>query len=413
MLNWLHDAVATVLRSLPWCWSLLGLPARSIPSLNRWIESYRVGTHDRWQVTRGPHYEALHGPVTVRRLAPKTIDGRPLPHELTVDQHTVHAELFLAVLSDARVLGPNGTVITPDGRVVCESTWPRRRLRRERVWTALSLPRCRFLAGRYYTIASPHWSAYYHWVTEVLPRLSALDTLIGDDVRILINSPLNAWQRQSLELLGYGARTYISLGEQYVRAEMLYLPSFVGDPSPHPFACRWLRERLLPVPDPTAKPRRLYVTRRLARGRRVANEQELEPILINFGFEIIEAESLTFLEQVCLFSQAEVVAGPHGAGLCNVLFAPAGCKVLEFFQPSYVLASTYKIATCLDQEYGFLFGRAIDSTSADTANTANMIIDHEAFGSCLEAMIAEPSRRPGCGERDTRRRTSNGCSILN
>ena len=143
---------------------------------------------DRWRNTRGPHYERLIEAVVVRRPTPGTIDGKVIPTEFTRDQHTVHAELFLAVLPGARVLGPNGTVITPDGNVVGESTWPRRYLPQERAWIALALPRCRDLVGRYYTIASPHWSGYYHWLTEVLPRLFALDTLPNDDIRVLINT---------------------------------------------------------------------------------------------------------------------------------------------------------------------------------------------------------------------------------
>ncbi len=124
------------------------------------------------------------------------------------------------------------------------------------------------------------------------------------------------------------------------------------------------------------------------------NEQELEPILIDHGFEVIEAENLSFAAQVCLFSQAEVVAGPHGAGLTNILFAPEGCKVLELFQPSYILASTYKIATCLDQEYWFLVGSAAEAKTGDTANTTNLVIDKTDLILCLKKMLATPRLLP-------------------
>ena len=395
VLNWSRDAAARALRCLPGSWTLLGLPNRSIPSLRRWVEACRNDSRDRWRVTRGPHYESLLEPTTVRRPAPKTIDSAAIPHELTIEQHTVYAELFLAVIPGARVLGPNGTVITPNGQIVAETTWPRRYLPRERAWTALSFPHCPTRLGRYYTIATAQGTGYYHWLTEVLPRLFALETVPADDIRILVNSPLNPWQRESLELLGYGEQRCIPIGDQYFRAEILYLPSFVGDPSPHPFACRWLRERLLPASDPPRRQRRLYVTRRLARCRRVTNEQELEPILLDHGFEIIEAESLSFAEQIRLFSQAEVVAGPHGAGLTNILFAPESCKVLELFQPSYVLASSYKIATCLGQQYWFVLGQAVESETSDTANTMDISVEPYKFASCLHEIIIKPR----CAER--------------
>src|ERR1019366_8297436 len=104
----------------------------------------------------------LGEPSTVKRLAPRTLGDSPVPHELTVDRHTVHAELFVAVLPGARVLGPDGVVITPDGRVIAESTWPRCYLPRGRAWTALMLPRPTAISGQVYTIASAGAGGYYH-----------------------------------------------------------------------------------------------------------------------------------------------------------------------------------------------------------------------------------------------------------
>ena len=143
---------------------------------------------DRWRNTRGPHYERLIEAVVVRRPTPGTIDGKVIPTEFNARPAHGPRGAFPGRPARRRVLGPNGTVITPDGNVVGESTWPRRYLPQERAWIALALPRCRDLVGRYYTIASPHWSGYYHWLTEVLPRLFALDTLPNDDIRVLINT---------------------------------------------------------------------------------------------------------------------------------------------------------------------------------------------------------------------------------
>ena len=89
--------------------------------------------------------------------------------------------------------------------------------------------------------------------------------------------------------------------------------------------------------------RRLYITRRTAR-RRVINESELEPILARYGFEVVEAENLSLAEQIQLFSQAEAIAGPHGAGLTNIVFAPPGCKVFELFAETCVRPMYYQLA---------------------------------------------------------------------
>jgi capsular polysaccharide biosynthesis protein len=76
--------------------------------------------------------------------------------------------------------------------------------------------------------------------------------------------------------------------------------------------------------------RRLYVNRNDARKRRLLNEAELWPLFAAKGFESVSAARLSFREQVALFSKAESIAGPHGAGLSHILFAP-GVKMLEIF----------------------------------------------------------------------------------
>jgi Glycosyltransferase 61 len=383
----IRNCVAAFLRRLPGAWPLLGLPGSQIHSLKQWVEEVRAETLDRWKITKGPHYEIVGQPVTMRRPAPRTLGCGPVPNELTIDRHTVHAELFLAILPGARILGPEGAVITADGRLVGESTWPRVHFPNGRAWAGLTLPKCTEVRGHLYSVASPGASGYYHWVIELLPRLFALETLRWDDSRVVVNGPLTPWQEESLRLLGIESSRLLLLGAQYLRAEVLFLPSFLGDPSPHPVSCTWLRERLLPPVTPARKDRRIYVTRRIARGRRVINESELEPVLRKNGFEIIEAECLSFAEQIRLFSEAEMVVGPHGAGLTNIVFAPPECKVLELFQPTYVLASTYKIATCIGQEYWYLLGESAPNDGSDSKNMRDMLVGHDQLKTCLSKML--------------------------
>ena len=70
----------------------------------------------------------------------------------------------------------------------------------------------------------------------------------------------------------------------------------------------------------------------------------------------MELEKLSFLQQVELFSQADAVAGPHGAGMTDLLFAPRGIPVLEMFPERYVIPEYCMLAHVLDQEYYYLTG---------------------------------------------------------
>jgi capsular polysaccharide biosynthesis protein len=137
----------------------------------------------------------------------------------------------------------------------------------------------------------------------------------------------------------------------------------VGTPgNPQRERSKWLRARFLSGLSPKRPHRRLYITRRAANKRRIVNESELEPVLQEFGFEIIEAEHLSLKAQIELFAEAEAVAGPHGAGLTNILFSPSGCKVLELLNPAYMNVCYYAEAEMLGHEYWYVIG--------ETAGTA-------------------------------------------
>jgi capsular polysaccharide biosynthesis protein len=67
--------------------------------------------------------------------------------------------------------------------------------------------------------------------------------------------------------------------------------------------------------------RRIYLSRRGAKHRRITNEAALWQLLAPYGFEQVEVERLTFREQVELFHRCEILVGAHGAGLATSIFS--------------------------------------------------------------------------------------------
>lgn len=74
--------------------------------------------------------------------------------------------------------------------------------------------------------------------------------------------------------------------------------------------------------------KRLYVSRRRS-SRSLQNEKKIEELLSAVGFDIIYAENLKYSQQVSIFSNARIIVGPHGAGMTNAIYAPAGAIILE------------------------------------------------------------------------------------
>jgi len=311
--------------------------------------------------------------------------------QICAKDYDVHPELFLASIPRARLLGPCGVVITPDHAIVEESAWTGDGwLEKNRAVVSLSLPKPETLAGQYFTIASFSAEGYAHWILDALPRLSLLPYLRRSDVKIIVSNTLKPWQAESLNLLGVDPEKIIVLNNRHLQLEVLHLPSYIGQPGTiHPIACRWLRRNFVSKETGGAR-RRLYITRRHAR-RRVVNESELEPILDRYGFEIIATEKLSFAEQVRLFNQAEAIAGPHGAGLTNIVFAPKDCKVFELFADTCIRAMYYQLTGVIGQSYWYLAGMGLQDLEHNDSGFDDMRICPDEFELTLSRMLGPES----------------------
>ena len=100
---------------------------------------------------------------------------------------------------------------------------------------------------------------------------------------------------------------------------------------------------------PRPQARRLYLARRNARDRPLQNEAAVVELLARHGFVAIDPETHPFEEQVRYAASAEVVAGPYGANLANLVFARQARKCLILAtkqQPEFArLASALGVAT--------------------------------------------------------------------
>jgi hypothetical protein len=145
---------------------------------------------------------------------------------------------------------------------------------------------------------------------------------------------------------------------------------------------RAVRRRLgLECARPLRPWRRLFVSRRDASKRRVANEAPLLTALRPLGFELIVPGGLTFAEQVTMFSSAELVVGPHGAGLANALFMPRGGAVLELNHTSFRRPYYRRLAQTLALRY-----EALDC-DPDPRSPLDMLVDVDSAVAVVRSML--------------------------
>jgi len=70
------------------------------------------------------------------------------------------------------------------------------------------------------------------------------------------------------------------------------------------------------------------VTRRDTSNRRVSNESDLIDTLEKYGFEIFAPSEHDFAAQVQEFASADIVCGPLGSALTNLIFSDETTKII-------------------------------------------------------------------------------------
>jgi capsular polysaccharide biosynthesis protein len=97
--------------------------------------------------------------------------------------------------------------------------------------------------------------------------------------------------------------------------------------------------------------KKIYISRQEAsRERMVVNQNQLNGILEKHGFETYKLESLPFKEQLEIFYKSDVIMGPHGAGLLNMIFADDPI-IIELFPESVIKPHFHFLADMFNFDY--------------------------------------------------------------
>jgi hypothetical protein len=215
-------------------------------------------------------------------------------------------------------------------------------------------------------VVRPGWSSnYFHWMFQVLPRLSMLrESGIAID-KYVINARQGSFQNETLAALDLAEETIIEVEPHFhMTARQLAVPSLPVTISA--WVCTFLRDAFLPSDSARGKDR-IYVSRGTAtRGRGITNEEQVKEVLAKFGFREFVPDQCSVAEQVEVFASAGCVVGAHGAGLTNLVFCRPETRVIEFFAPHYVHPVYWMISGQCRLDYYYLVGRGERSESWST-----------------------------------------------
>ena len=230
-------------------------------------------------------------------------------------------------------------------------------------------------------LISPESQNYYHWMSDVLPRIKLYQSVFEQIDHFYVASSVPQKFLDVLPAFGIPAKKLVRLPDsEKLHFENLFVASLPGSEGRAPeWAVNYVREKLSPINKVLAGSRKIYLKRGNAVERRILNEDALIIYLSSQGFEIIEPDKLSILEQAALLSETSIVVSAHGAALTNLLFAPQNCTVIELFSPDYFRTDCfYTLAGILNLNYWYILG-----TKPQGAKWGDIILSEDILADTL------------------------------
>jgi len=279
---------------------------------------------------------ADHFEITPPQRLVSTVQGATPSH---IERHR-EAKVGL-VLENVLVWPELSVAATKDGRLIAETLpAPQYRVAKLNRFGAFDNTTPADEIDAMASIGCGYWSNYYHKLIDEIPRLWAMgEHCSPEELDVWLPSYYDAAFRELIRVLAPSTFSFVQVenpsapvvARRYVHIPMLS-NNFCGYVPPS--YVQWLHARLREHCSGTdgdrTPPRRIYVSRSEATKRRLENESDIRGVLEQFGYEVHHPETLSPLQQARLFAGAKRIAGVHGAGLANILYASKG-HLLEFF----------------------------------------------------------------------------------
>lgn len=287
--------------------------------------------------------------------APRVLPQREQGYLVAPHASYSFPDVTVAVVESALVSGGSNMVLV-DGQIICHDLYdfdrdytseelhgrmlvdvPRRRakLRNQKVVESVAE------AAAFVDACAAN---YAHWMTELLPRIAVfcaqeryqgIPLIINDGLHPNILASLFQVAGAEREIIALANGCALRVARLHVTSPAGYVPfeRRRGAPrdghshgifSSHAFAA--IRHAVLGGNADGMPSRKIYL-RRNSGIRQVKNADVIEAALTKQGFEVVEPEKLTFLQQAEIFSSAAIIVGSTGAAFANLLFAHPQARI--------------------------------------------------------------------------------------
>lgn len=159
---------------------------------------------------------------------------------------------------------------------------------------------------------------------------------------------------------------------------------WTGPPYVSPQELKWIRRQVLSeIDEPhTQHGKRLFVSRADANKRNIINQDAVADLLSQFGIDMIIPGNFSYSEQVAAFSNAELIIGPHGAGLTNIMYSE-NATVIELLIEHTKNKHYYVLSNLLGLKYDYIWCETKEDAHMESRHS-DMTVDTER----LETVIS-------------------------
>ncbi|HZY37870.1 MAG TPA: glycosyltransferase family 61 protein [Mucilaginibacter sp.] len=357
-------------------------PRKIVTSCQEWIVK-QGKQRGAYFSQRGPWWKDIFPVDFLHHPAPKTL-GVPNDKVFFTNQNYPTPKASLFYLQNTYLLGHKGFILSAKNELFQEFTHNfnvsslKKLLWKNPFYTFGS--GVRKISGSGAVLISPESHNYYHWLSDVLPRIKLYEPVFGQIDHFCVASNVPAKFLEILKEFGIPAEKILLVGErEKLHFDHLYVSSLPGSEGRAPkWAVDYTREKLIKA-DGQKPSKKIYFKRGDDVERKILNEAALIALLVNEGFEIVDPGAMSIPAQIKLMNEAAVVIGAHGAALTNLLFCPDGASVIEIFSPDYFRTDCYyTLSAILNFDYWYIVGE-----KSKDGKWGDMIVDQELIKQTL------------------------------
>jgi hypothetical protein len=249
-----------------------------------------------------------------------------------------------------------GIILTPDKKLLAESYGSIRRMlywgdmRRSIFGKRVLLENSRV----YYFFRN---TGFFHFLLEEIPALLYALESFGDLFLLTGNKSYPEYYYSSLDIIlgaDYGNKLIKTNSNTGVN-KLVFTQRDPFSGGIHLKDIEVINRHFLPKINGERSLSSIYISRKGTKKRKIDNEEEIELLLKDLGFEIIYMENHSLRDQIEMIHNADYIAGPHGAGLSHIIWNPEKKKsILEIFLSETKNDCYASIAVSLGYKYDYI-----------------------------------------------------------